>query len=355
MIRSSFLISSIALAAAWLACAQTVLAQPVLTASDLPQGGQTYLRATAVPPLFSDGLEDSGAGLTWDFSDLASTGDQETEYFPMSEAGFTTQFIFSSADHFTAFELPDLGLETGIPISGATVYQEFGGSAYKTIGLGITTDFIDLPVIYEDEEELLPLPLTFGATLEGSSAFEVELPELLYYSTSQTAEIEVDAWGTLLLPSGSYECLRVKRSFVAQDSVNVPAADLGFSLPREGTVYEWYAAGEGMPVLSVQVLVGVPGIWQFKPEAAGPSGLSEPTVFAVQATPNPAAVGTRIALQHGVNAPVSVRVHDAAGRLVFSGILETNNGTTFLPSESWETGAYSAAVEGQLPVRFILR
>ena len=196
MIRSSFLISSIALAAAWLACAQTVLAQPVLTASDLPQGGQTYLRATAVPPLFSDGLEDSGAGLTWDFSDLASTGDQETEYFPMSEAGFTTQFIFSSADHFTAFELPDLGLETGIPISGATVYQEFGGSAYKTIGLGITTDFIDLPVIYEDEEELLPLPLTFGATLEGSSAFEVELPELLYYSTSQTAEIEVDAWGT---------------------------------------------------------------------------------------------------------------------------------------------------------------
>ena len=142
---------------------------------------------------------------------------------------------------------------------------------------------------------------------------------------------------------------------MAQDSVNVPAAGLGFSLPREGTVYEWYAAGEGMPVLSVQVLVGVPGIWQFKPEAAGPSGLSEPTVFAVQATPNPAAVGTRIALQHGGNAPVSVRVHDAAGRLVFSAILETNNGTTFLPSESWETGAYSAAVEGQLPVRFILR
>ena len=71
-----------------------MVAQPVLTSSDLPQGGQTYLRATAIPPLLTDGFEDSGAGLTWDFSGLISSGDQETEYFPMSEAGFTTQFIF---------------------------------------------------------------------------------------------------------------------------------------------------------------------------------------------------------------------------------------------------------------------
>jgi len=122
MIRRASTLPSFALAAVLLASASAVLAQPVLTSADLPQGGQTYLRATAVPPLLSDGLEESGAGLTWDYSDLISTGDQETEYFPMSEAGFTTQFIFSSANHFTAFELTDLGLETGLPISGATTY-----------------------------------------------------------------------------------------------------------------------------------------------------------------------------------------------------------------------------------------
>ena len=120
MTRPVFSFPICALTGVLMMWASALVAQPVLTSSDLPQGGQTYLRATAVPPLFSDGLEDSGAGLTWDYSDLISTGDQETEYFPMSEAGFTTQFIFSSADHFTAFELPDLGLETGIPISGAT-------------------------------------------------------------------------------------------------------------------------------------------------------------------------------------------------------------------------------------------
>lgn len=355
MTRSVFSPLPFCLSLALLACAAHGIAQPVLTASDLPQGGETYLRATAVPPLLTDGLENGGAGLTWDYSDLISTGDQETEYFPMSEAGFTTQFIFSSADHFTAFELPDLGLETGIPISGATTYQEFGGSAYKTIGLGITTDFIDLPVIYEDEEELLPLPLTYGATLEGSSAFEVNLPDLLFYSTTQTADIEVDAWGTLLLPGGSFECLRVKRVFEAQDSINVPAAEIGFSLPREGTVYEWYAAGEGMPVLSVQVLAGIAGIWQFKPAASDPLGVFENASAAVTVAPNPAAAGTSIALNHGGNSPVMVKVFDAAGRVVFEGRLESRHGVAQLPSETWGPGAYSALVKGGAPVRFILR
>ena len=55
----------------------------------------------------------------------------------MSEAGFTTQFIFSSADHFTAFELPrPSAWKRACRFPGATTYQEFGGSAYKTIGLG---------------------------------------------------------------------------------------------------------------------------------------------------------------------------------------------------------------------------
>ena len=134
----------------------------------------------------------------------------------------------------------------------------------RSLGLGITTDIFDLPVIYDDEEELLPLPLTYGASLEGTSAFTLNLPELLYYQTAQSSVVEVDAWGTLLLPGGSYECLRVTRTYAAQDSVNVPAAELGFSLPREGTVYEWYAPGEGMPVLSVQEIIGIPAVWQFK-------------------------------------------------------------------------------------------
>ena len=135
MTRPVFSFPICALTGVLMMWASALVAQPVLTSSDLPQGGQTYLRATAVPPLFSEGLEDSGAGLTWDYSDLISTGDQETEYFPMSEAGFTTQFIFSSADHFTAFELPDLGLEKrASPSLGPPPIKNLEGRRTKPLG-----------------------------------------------------------------------------------------------------------------------------------------------------------------------------------------------------------------------------
>lgn len=35
-------------------------AQPVLDSNDLPQGGTTYVRATAVPPLDEGNLEEGG-------------------------------------------------------------------------------------------------------------------------------------------------------------------------------------------------------------------------------------------------------------------------------------------------------
>lgn len=332
----------------------TALSQPTLTSNDLPQGGQSYLRANALPPILAD-IEAEGPGLTWDFSTLIPTGSQETEYFPMSAASFTTQFIFSSADHFTAFELPDLGIENPLPFSGATTYHEFGSTAYRIIGLGITTDFVDLPVIYEDDEELLPLPLTYGATLDGTSAFEVDLPELLFYGTTQETSIAVDAWGTLILPGGTYECLRVRRTISAQDSVNLPAAELGFSLPREGTTYEWYAAGEGMPVLSIQLLAGVPAVCTYKPGEDEVIGVEEWNAAAHTAIPNPARQGEDILLAGVTGAQSSVLVTDVAGRVWFDAILEADAGHIIVPAASWPAGTYLVAVEGGPATRCVIR
>lgn len=329
-------------------------AQPVLNASDLPQGGEIYLRTNATPPLFSDDLETGGADLTWDYSDLIPTNDQETEYFQMGEASFTTQLVFSSADHFTAFELPDLGLENPLPFSGATTYLEFGNGSYKVVGLGITTDFVDLPVIYEDEEELLPLPLEYGATLSSTSAFNVDLPDLLFYSTAQTAEIEVDAWGTLNLPGGSYECLRVKRTYVAEDSVSI-AGGVGFGIPREGTTYEWYASGEGMPVLSVQSIAGIPGIWTYKPAESTNAVGHVSADIRLGVAPNPAPMGGTVTLQYDVPVSLELTVVDAMGRVMHEGQLNAGQGQTQLPSAEWPAGTYVAQVSGTKPLSFILR
>ena len=308
-------------------------AQPVLDSNDLPQGGTTYVRATAVPPFDAGDLDEGGADLVWDFSTLEVATEAETPYFPMSQASLTTQFVFSGADHFTAFNLPDFGEDFALPISGATVYNEFGSSAYRTIGLGITTDLFDLPVIYDDAEEILPLPLTYGATLSGAQAFEVDLPGVLYYATEGTTDIEVDAWGTLQLPGGSYECVRVKRAFASEDTIALAAAELGFALPREGTVYEWYAAGEGMPVLSVQAVLGVPANWQFKP---APSTVESVPEMALHVYPTVLQSGEPVMVD--AEAGHTWVAMDVNGRVLFQGIPDVQAGKAQLNTSGWPAG-----------------
>ncbi len=311
-----------------------VHSQPTIGTADLPQGGTVYLRANAVPPFNADDINNDGENVTWNFSDLVGTGDVETEYFPMGSASFTTQLIFSSADHFTAFDLPDLGADLPIPISGATVYREFGGNAYKTVGIGLTTDFIDLPVPFDDEEELLPLPLVYGAEMQETSAFVLDVEGLFFYATEQDMDIEVDAWGTLLLPGGEFDCLRVKRTFSALDTINVAAADIGFTLPREGTVYEWYAAGEGMPVLSVQTFIDIPAVWQYKPGETDAVTETAPVDWKLGPSP----------LQQG--APLhcpglagrELLVADAMGRTLFRGQPSPTGAGAMLDTKDWTSG-----------------
>ncbi len=326
----SFLVLALVLAGGLAVCAQ-----PTINVSDLPQGGTVYLRANGLPPLNADDINLNGADVTWNFSDLLFQGDAQTEYFPMSAASLTTQFVFSSADHFTAFEIPDLGADLPIPISGATVYREYGNNAYRTIGIGITTDLFDLPVNFQDEEELLPLPLTYGATLDASSAFALDLEGLFYYATDQVMDIEVDAWGMLLLPGGEYNCLRVKRNFSALDTVGVAAADIGFTIPREGTVFEWYAPGEGMPVLSVQTFVDIPAIWQFKfSETDGIESATGPADWKLG--PCPVQEGQRLRCP-GLSG-CEVLVTDMMGRERFRGQPDGNGPHAGLPTEGWGTG-----------------
>lgn len=322
-----------------LACCSSWLtqAQPALNSSDLPQAGMTYTRANALPPLFGPDLEETGENFTWDYSSLVATQETETPHFSMGSASFTAQFIFSSADHYTAFELPDFGEgEFDLPISGASVYREFGGSAYQTIGLGIATDLLELPVVYEDAEELLPLPLTYGAFLESTSAFEVDLPGILFYATDQESTIEVDGWGTLLLPGASHECLRVKRTFSAEDTVSLSATELGFSLPREGTVYEWYAPGEGMPVLSVQTFADIPAVWQFKPVPSATAQIDRPHGWSLG--PNPLRVDSWLHCPGWAGKTICVQ--DLLGQVFFEGTLDTETARSGLDTKGWPAKGY---------------
>ncbi len=295
-------------------------AQITLTSADLPQAGMTYERATS--PVSLDATTGAGPNSTWDFSDLGATVVDETAFFGMSSASVTIQFSFTSADHFTAFVLPEFdGLD--LPVSGATVIWDYTSSAYTTVGIGISTEFIDLPVAYVDADETLPLPLTYGATLDDDSQLELDIPTQLYYGNVQNRVVEVDGWGSLILPGGTFDVLRVKTVITGSDSINIPAAELGFSIPKNQTIYAWYAPGEGTPVLSIVEIADIPLLASFK--TGGPVSSIYEANSAPFSVVGPVPARDYVVLS-GVQAGQVLQVLDAMGRFVRSSTVDANLG-----------------------------
>ena len=60
-----------------------------------------------------------------------------------------------------------------------------------------------------------------------------------------------DGWGTLQLPGGTYDVIRVKTEVNKSDTLYLSLLSFGFRFPSNEVVYEWYAIGEGFPVLTV--------------------------------------------------------------------------------------------------------
>ncbi|MDG2425005.1 MAG: T9SS type A sorting domain-containing protein [Flavobacteriales bacterium] len=286
-------------------------AQISLNSADLPQGGMTYNRANANPSL--EDFSITGANMAWDFGNLQSIGDTETAYHAMSDASFTIAFVFSNADHYTSFDLPEFeGFE--IPISGATIISEYSSSAYSTVGIGISIESLDLPVAYNDADATLPLPLTFGASLNDDSELALDIPSQIYFASNLNRDVTVDGWGTLTLPGGTFEVLRVKTIISGTDSLNFPAQEIGFSIPDNRVIYAWYAAGEGLPVLSITEIADAPIIISFKE--------GSPTVGLAQMSNTPknlqvvGPIPARDFVQlSGVHAGQLIDVVDATGRL----------------------------------------
>ena len=110
-----------------------------------------------------------------------------------------------------------------------------------------------------------------------------------------------------------------------------------------------------MPVLSVQEIIGIPAVWQFKPgEDVSDIPNAADTEAAFQVTPNPAALGGYVKLSCAEDGLRVFEVQDAAGQCVFKGEIEVHQGQALLPAATWTAGAYTVSTPGQQSVRFIL-
>ena len=113
-----------------------------------------------------------------------------------------------------------------------------------------------IPFKSDTIEKIYQLPLQYGQTYTGTGYTYIDLSPFsdLQFIQYRNRFSEVDGWGNLITPFGSFSVLRVKHEIIEEDSVYQSFVGTGswFALPtRIIKEYEWWAKGEKEPILKI--------------------------------------------------------------------------------------------------------
>ena len=331
-------------------------AQTTVNASDLPQAGGSYLIQTSTADLTGDYVS-TGADYVWDFSTLDSNSETLVEFGAVDEAPVLAQLSFNNAwtnpdylcdifgpGEFDLAFLSDLGIDLPVTLSNMMSYYQTSGSSYNIAGISMNLEGFDLPIEYSDIDEIHPLPLNFQDVISSTSAYEVDIPSVLNYTTSATREGSVDGWGTLLLPNGaSHDVLRISTTITTHDILTQEGGE-PFEIDRISTVYTWLGDG-GLPYLEAKTIFGTTYSVEYQGEApnedtSNTDGMTALTPSDFVAFPNPASSGENIVLS-GADQETTWDVSDLMGKIIISGM------GTVISTDLFSPGAYIISTTSQ--------
>ena len=326
--------------------------QITITGDDMPQPDVTYPLVNAAILDLSLG-EISGANATWDASDLTALMDAPLTPVDINDASISAALVFNSpfnsayqCDFYLPTELPDFGVDLGIPLEGFNNFYQTGGDAYAIAGVGLSAMGFDLPVTYDDIDEIIPLPLEYGETLSSTAAFQLDLTGIFTYGLSQSREVEVDGWGTLILPSGSYEVLRTRTELTATDDIFIEQLGEPLSIDREQVTYQWWGAGMGFPLLEITEIFGLPLTATFQDLGESSDVVNAPAANFFTPFPNPVQHGQQLQWE----APIGWTFIDGAGRAVASG-----QSNAFTVPNDVPAGVYTLRTADGMTARIVVR
>lgn len=223
-------------------------AQPVFNRADMPGPGDSSRVMNASTPIsLTSRLNTTGANVRWDFSDLQPV---ESELIHFRTATETPYFFFVLANAHGAKFADSINL---LVLSLQNIYDFYNttNTRYATVGRGVTVQGFPLPAQYTDPDELYFFPLQFGRKDSSTFAYGLNIPGTGGYNSRGGRLSEVDGWGEVVTPFGTYEALRVKSTLRTIDSISFNGFNLALPVRTE-IEYKWLVKGEKVPVLTVR-------------------------------------------------------------------------------------------------------
>ncbi len=335
-------------------------AQITITSADMPNAGDA-LRVSLTNSLGSNNPTTTGANYTWDYSSLTPSA-QRNEVF-QAPSNFVTpyNFIFNAfntsygKDNYTitntSFPVP------GIQITAAYDFIKESASDLKQIGAGYVVNGAPLPFLYTNPDVIYKFPMSYLNIDSANYKFGLAIPTFGYYGQSGKRINEVDGWGTLITPYGTFQTLRVKSTITATDTIFVTSLNFGSKITRPMKYeFKWLTLGEKIPLLQIDAnvtganltLSGV--VYRDSVRNVPQVGVNElaATTYNIKVFPNPVADKAMISYELNAETNVQISVIDVLGKTISSEKMnrqEKGMHTKELTVNSFSKGIYYVKIE----------
>ena len=294
-------------------------AQITISKTDLPQAGIDYFRSIASNADIID-LSETGANHTWDYLGLVRDSRDTSVYEKVSNTPIFYQFLFNnpiSQPYYSteAKWTEDQDIGGFLSLTDNYLYSKQSNSEWTEVGIGTTISGAPIPTKYSNIKTKLKLPLNYQDYNSDDYSYLIQIPTLGASGQDGSLTYEVDGWGTLKLPGGTYDVLRVKTELDKSDTIYLDALGFGLKIPSSETIYEWYAKGEGYPVLTVTTSAfGLISTVQFSDNLIS-SVNNAITMETVKLYPNPVQNTLNLDLH---SSDLSVTILDVSGRVILT-------------------------------------
>lgn len=277
--------------------------QITIGSTNVPQTNDTLRVSDAVIDNTMDFIA-TGANYTWDFSNLQFSGQTLNEYKPVSSAGLFIQFVFGSsvpqnyrASYYVAtngLPLNNLPAQLPITISDISQFYKVRTDSMTMVGLKLSVNGQEVPAKSDTIETKYKFPLDYGNTHFSRGYTKLDLNPIYdgIWIQHRTRQTNVDGWGQITTPLGSFNALRIHHTVTESDSFYVSISGFAFWLPipvPESHEYEWRALEEKEPILLVKTnsIQGNETVTSVQYKNNYTVGINEEEDISVSIYPNP--------------------------------------------------------------------